>query len=341
MARSSSGAEMKEGGATAAGAAGAAGSEGSPSLSLPLPPSPSLSLPLPLPPSLSFSLLEYRHLWNMRVLLRPVLLGAILRATGNAMPSAVPARGAWLQQDIARTAAFAQLPRISVPPGFGSPRFSTLRCQRLLTALALHQGHDSPELLALTRALFTTIWTAPAPHRPPPSAHSTATTPHTASTAASSSLSSSSLSSSSLSSSSLSSSSLSSSASSPSASHSSPSDISPPPPSRSDITAPAFLRHACCRAGIPAWQQDELLAAAATPAVKHTLTASTQAAIEGGAFGVPTLFIHPTTRPVRLATGATLSPSRPLMLFGSDRYEQLAWLLGLPWHGPNPPVAAL
>ncbi|CAI5986918.1 unnamed protein product [Closterium sp. NIES-64] len=259
-------------------------------------------------------LLRYRHVWNVRLLLRPVLLGAILRATGNAMPSAVPARGAWLQHDMERTAAFARLPRLSPPPGFGSPRFSTLRCQRLLTALALQQGYDSPQLLALTRALFKAIWTAPPPHRPPPSAHPTSTTTHTVPIAPAS-------------------------ASSSSSSSSSTSDISPP--SRADIAAPAFLRHACSQASILPAHQDALLAAAATPAVKQALTASTHAAIQEGAFGVPTLFIRPTTRALRLPTGATLAPSHHLMLFGSDRFEQLAWLLGLPWHGPNPPLAAL
>ncbi|CAI5482890.1 unnamed protein product [Closterium sp. Yama58-4] len=111
-------------------------------------PSPRCTRPCPMhacmqvpPPSVEPAVAAvYRQLWNVRVLLlRPVLLGAIHRATGNAMPSAVPARGAWLQHDIARTAAMARLPSISPPPGFGSPRFSTLPCQRLLTALALHQ----------------------------------------------------------------------------------------------------------------------------------------------------------------------------------------------------------
>ncbi|CAI7860304.1 unnamed protein product, partial [Closterium sp. NIES-53] len=67
----------------------------------------------------------------------PACLLTASHCASSPLPSPTPE--AWLQHDMERTAAFARLPRISPPPGFGSPRFSTLRCQRLLTALALQQ----------------------------------------------------------------------------------------------------------------------------------------------------------------------------------------------------------
>ncbi|CAI5475865.1 unnamed protein product [Closterium sp. Yama58-4] len=101
MATSSSGGERWQGGVTqweerregreagAAGAAGAAAEEGEERVEWEV----EVCLDVGSPYSLVALeiLLRYRHLWNVRLLLRPVLLGAIHRATGNAMPSAVPA----------------------------------------------------------------------------------------------------------------------------------------------------------------------------------------------------------------------------------------------------------
>ncbi|CAI5493137.1 unnamed protein product [Closterium sp. Naga37s-1] len=338
MATSSSSAERKEGGvsqwedgreagaAGGAGAAGAAGEEGGDELQV------ELCVDVGSPYSLVALeiLLRYRHLWNVRLLLRPVLLGAILRATGNAMPSAVPARAAWLQQGMARTAAVAcqcvrantcslSNPRISSAspiPSLSPPLFThQLQVQQDITRTAAFAGawlqHDMERTAAFARLprispppgfgspRFSTLRCQRPAHRP-----RTATVPIAPA----------------------------------SSSSSSPSDIATP--SRTDIAAPALLRHACGQAGILPAHQDALLAAAATPAVKQALTASTQAAIEGGAFGTPTLFIRPTTRPLHLPTGATLSPARPLMLFGSRPLRAARLAAGAAVARPQPPASS-
>jgi 2-hydroxychromene-2-carboxylate isomerase len=82
---------------------------------------------------------------------RPMLLGAVFQATGNASPAMIPAKGRYMLRDLARHAE-----RYGVPMRF-NPHFplNTLTLMRLLVAVQLHQ----PERFeALVQALFTAIW---------------------------------------------------------------------------------------------------------------------------------------------------------------------------------------
>jgi hypothetical protein len=64
---------------------------------------------------------------------------------------------------------------------------------------------------------------------------------------------------------------------------------------------------------------------------------NTQAALAAGAFGVPSIRV-PTDALVRLPSRDG-QPSR--LFFGSDRFEQIAFLCNLPWMGPQPSRAKL
>lgn len=82
---------------------------------------------------------------------RPMLLGAVFQATGNASPAMIPAKGRYMLRDLARHAE-----RYGVPMRF-NPHFplNTLTLMRLLVAVQLHQ----PERFeALVQALFTAVW---------------------------------------------------------------------------------------------------------------------------------------------------------------------------------------
>ena len=59
--------------------------------------------------------------------------------------------------------------------------------------------------------------------------------------------------------------------------------------------------------------------------VKATLKQNTEEAVARGAFGSPTMFIHPKEE-----------GREPIMVFGSDRFEQIAHFCGLPYKGANP-----
>ena len=85
---------------------------------------------------------------------RPMLLGGVFKATGNASPVTVPAKGRWMGQDIARWAR-----RWGVPFTF-NPHFpiNTLTLMRGATGLQMRQ----PE--AFTRyvdAVFDAMWVKP------------------------------------------------------------------------------------------------------------------------------------------------------------------------------------
>ncbi|NMY14090.1 2-hydroxychromene-2-carboxylate isomerase [Pseudomonas sp. WS 5019] len=82
---------------------------------------------------------------------RPMLLGGVFQATGNASPAMIPAKGRYMIRDLAR---FAE--RYGVPMRF-NPHFpiNTLTLMRLLVAVQLHQPERFDDAL---QTLFRAIW---------------------------------------------------------------------------------------------------------------------------------------------------------------------------------------
>lgn len=82
---------------------------------------------------------------------RPMLLGGVFQATGNASPAMIPVKGRYMIRDLAR---FAE--RYGVPMRF-NPHFpiNTLTLMRVLVAVQLHQPERFEDAL---QALFQAIW---------------------------------------------------------------------------------------------------------------------------------------------------------------------------------------
>ncbi|XP_003929852.1 glutathione S-transferase kappa 1 [Saimiri boliviensis] len=89
-----------------------------------------------------------------------------------------------------------------------------------------------------------------------------------------------------------------------------------------DITQPQSILAAAEKAGMSAEQAQGLLEKSSTSKVKNQLKETTEAACRYGAFGLPITVAH--------VDGQTH------MMFGSDRMELLAYLLGEKWMGPVP-----
>lgn len=83
------------------------------------------------------------------IVYRPVFLGAIMSATGNAPPGNVPARAAYLQRDLRRWASRYNVP-IEMNPVFPQNTLAALR----LALVAMHEGHFQP----LHQLLFDAMW---------------------------------------------------------------------------------------------------------------------------------------------------------------------------------------
>lgn len=85
---------------------------------------------------------------------RPMLLGGIFKATGNASPVTVPAKGRWMMQDLQRWAR-----RWGVPFAF-NPHFpiNTLTLMRGAVGLQRRQPADFPRYLD---AVFHAMWVQP------------------------------------------------------------------------------------------------------------------------------------------------------------------------------------
>ncbi|VXD02201.1 2-hydroxychromene-2-carboxylate isomerase [Pseudomonas sp. 8Z] len=82
---------------------------------------------------------------------RPMLLGGVFQATGNASPAMIPAKGRYMVRDLMR---FAE--RYGVPMRFNRHfPINTLTLMRLLVAVQLHQPERFAEAL---RALFHALW---------------------------------------------------------------------------------------------------------------------------------------------------------------------------------------
>ena len=82
---------------------------------------------------------------------KPMLLGGVFQATGNASPAMIPAKGRYMIRDLARYAE-----RYGVPMRF-NPHFpiNTLTLMRLLVAVQLHQPERLDDAL---QALFQATW---------------------------------------------------------------------------------------------------------------------------------------------------------------------------------------
>jgi len=82
---------------------------------------------------------------------RPMLLGGVFQATGNSSPASVPARGRYMNRDLARCAQ-----RLGVPFTL-NPHFPiiTLRLMRVLTGLQLR---EPKRFDAAMGAVYRAIW---------------------------------------------------------------------------------------------------------------------------------------------------------------------------------------
>ncbi len=85
---------------------------------------------------------------------RPMLLGGVFKATGNASPVAVPAKGRWMGHDIQR---FAN--RYGVPFKF-NPAFP-INTLMLMRGAAGLQQRDPARLPAYIDAIFHAMWAEP------------------------------------------------------------------------------------------------------------------------------------------------------------------------------------
>ncbi|XP_005405422.1 PREDICTED: glutathione S-transferase kappa 1 [Chinchilla lanigera] len=91
-----------------------------------------------------------------------------------------------------------------------------------------------------------------------------------------------------------------------------------------DIVEPQSILAAAQKAGLSAEKAQDLLEKSSMAQVKNQLKETTEEACKYGAFGLPITVAH--------VDGQTH------MLFGSDRMELLAHLLGEKWMGPVPPA---
>jgi 2-hydroxychromene-2-carboxylate isomerase len=89
-----------------------------------------------------------------QLLWRPMLLGGVFKATGNASPAMVPAKGRWMNQDMARWARRYGVP-LSMNPHFP---INTLTLMRGATGVQLRQPADFERYVD---TVYRAMWEAP------------------------------------------------------------------------------------------------------------------------------------------------------------------------------------
>jgi 2-hydroxychromene-2-carboxylate isomerase len=85
---------------------------------------------------------------------RPMLLGGVFKATGNASPAMVPAKSRWMNQDMARWAQRYGVPLVM------NPHFpiNTLTLMRVATGLQLRQPADFERYVD---TIYRAMWESP------------------------------------------------------------------------------------------------------------------------------------------------------------------------------------
>jgi glutathione S-transferase kappa 1 len=172
-----------------------------------------------------------------------------MNASHNTPPAGVPAKAAYMTQDVARLAKHFNVP-LKSPKDFGSRiAAGTLGAMRVITAVSLAKP-DKVE--AVSRAFWMRIWSRD-----------------------------------------------------------------------QDIATEESFRAVLSEVGIKITaDQDKILAATKSQAVKDELKRNTEAAVKAGAFGAPTMLVHMN--------------GKQEMFWGSDRLELIAFLNKWQWLGPDP-----
>jgi glutathione S-transferase kappa 1 len=93
-----------------------------------------------------------------------------------------------------------------------------------------------------------------------------------------------------------------------------------------------ILKSLCVKSGMTDARAGELVSRSASNEGKDALKANTDLAIQLGHFGSPTMIVHSDR------FGAP-SSTESFTIFGSDRFEQLSFMLGKTWMGPTPKIA--
>uniref|UniRef100_A0A8C8XGC8 Glutathione S-transferase kappa 1 n=1 Tax=Panthera leo TaxID=9689 RepID=A0A8C8XGC8_PANLE len=252
-------------------------------------------------------LCRYKKLWNINLQLRPSLIAAIMKDSGNQPPALLPRKAQYLQNDIRLLGQHIQVP-IQLPKDFFSVILEkgSLSAMRFLTAVNL----EHPKMLEkVSRELWMRVWSRVRTELWEPAWETldgVLTLPRTISSIL----------------------------------------VLPFPlftgllvprlhplhllpavfssSQDEDISEPKSILAAAEKAGMSTEQAQGLLEKISTPKVKNELRDTTNAACKYGAFGLPVTVAH--------LDGQTH------MLFGSDRMELLAHLLGEKWMGPVPPA---
>ena len=86
-----------------------------------------------------------------RIVWRPVLLGALLKSTGNNSPLAVPAKSRWMRDDLQRWARHYGV-------AFGLNPHFPLRTVELMRGLYACLQHDEASFLRHLEVLFDAMW---------------------------------------------------------------------------------------------------------------------------------------------------------------------------------------
>ena len=117
---------------------------------------------------LAFSVLRrYRAVWNLDLVLRPIILGGVMASTGNLPPAARQWSGStakWSGEDLERNKAFFNVPLLDMPSNFFGPGgpadkaglARNMSYMRLLTSISLTEGPAGLE--DASSACFDAIW---------------------------------------------------------------------------------------------------------------------------------------------------------------------------------------
>eukprot|EP00948_MAST-09A_sp_MAST-9A-sp1_P004082 g4082.t1 len=232
---------------------------------------------------LSWNVLRrYKSRWNIELVLKPMFLGGVMKATNNRPPGMIPAKAGYMGKDLARNAKWYNIGFVPPPANFLTEvegvkplarsilNANRLICSALLEAENVSGDIEGNDVDALVHELSVAI-------------HGHA-------------------------------------------------DLRDQTNGGTLDVNESFLKHCCNAAGIKSEVASKLMSKLADPNVKNLLKSYTEEAIDMGAFGSPTIKFDPSTK------SETFDP---FWVFGSDRFEQVAYLTGNSWHGPNPQSSKL